>query len=109
MAAFKECDSDEERFWAKYCVVDRSSGKTRHMRWTEIWKRVQQDRKDRDLADHAAMLEAFPDPAARESFLTYKKSGKIRAIKTIAGQARKWREIQNQLLPYDFNDSEDRS
>jgi hypothetical protein len=56
------------------------------MRWTEIWKRVQQDRKDRDLVDHAAILEAFPDPAARKSFLTYKKSGKIRAIKTIAGQ-----------------------
>jgi hypothetical protein len=54
-------------------------------------------------------MRLFPDPAARKSFLTYKKSGKIRAIKTIAGQARKWREIQNQLLPYDFNDSEDRS
>jgi hypothetical protein len=80
MAAFKECDSDEERFWVKYCVVD--------------WRYVQQDRKGRNLADHAAMLEAFPDPAARESFLAYKKSGKIRAINTIAGQARKWREIQ---------------
>lgn len=77
------------------------------MRWTEIWRQVQQDRKGRNLADHAAMLEAFPDPAARKSFLTYKKSSKIRAIKTIAGQARKWREIQNQLFLYDFNDSED--
>jgi hypothetical protein len=57
------------------------------MGWTEIWRKVQQDRKHRDLADHAAMLEAFPDSEAWESFLTYKKSGKVRVIKTIAGQA----------------------
>lgn len=60
MAAFKECDSDEEWFWVKYSVVDKKSGQKRRMRWTEIWKRVQQDHKDRDLADHAAMLDAFP-------------------------------------------------
>ena len=107
MAAFKECNSNEDTFWSAYSVIDKRSGSMRRMRWTEIWRRVQQVRKDRDRPDHAAMMQAHPDAADRASFLTYKNSGKTHVMKTVASKARKWREMHKKLLPYDLNDSED--
>jgi hypothetical protein len=104
MAMYHACGSDESIFWSIYTIEDRKTQKPRRMRWTELWKKETQNRKDRDEADVLALYEHFVnDAAGLKELLKYKKGGKWQQMKSKQHKARKWREFQGSLLPHDQN------